>query len=149
MNISKLALLSAFATASVLGAALPMTAYAASDIKNSNDCAFEGGTMTNIKGSDYCLVQIRPKEYEGAEYDGNQLGVVDCPGSKLNDGLFCMYPVTLNKTIAVVPAMPVAEPTTETSKDSKLVQELKEIAEKEAKRAAKKEGKKKLKKLFD
>ncbi len=53
--------------------------------------------MTNVKGSDYCLVQIRPEEYKAAEYDGNQLGVTDCPGDKLNKGMFCMYPVTIRK----------------------------------------------------
>jgi hypothetical protein len=74
---------------------LASSAFAASEIKNSDDCAYEGGTMTNVKGSDYCLVQIRPEEYSGEEYDGNQLGVVECPGDKLNDGIFCMYPVTI------------------------------------------------------
>lgn len=104
--------------------------------------------MTNVKGSDYCLVQIRPKEYEGAEYDGNQLGVVNCPGSKLNDGMFCMYPVTINGTPTVPAVTPTAAPADETTADSKLVEELKKIAEDEAKKAAKKEARKKLKKLF-
>lgn len=89
----------------VAGAAFALSiassAFAASEIKNSEDCAYEGGTMTNVKGSDYCLVQIRPEEYSGEEYDGNQLGVVDCPGDKLNDGIFCMYPVTIRPEPAV------------------------------------------------
>lgn len=148
MNISKLTLVGTFAVTSILGAAVPMTAFAASDIKTTNDCAFEGGTMTNVKGSDYCLVQIRPKEYEGAEYDGNQLGVVNCPGSKLNDGMFCMYPVTVNGAPTVPAATPTAAPADETTADSKLVEELKKIAEDEAKKAAKKEARKKLKKIF-
>ena len=97
MSISKFMMTSAVLVAASV-AAVPMSAFAASDINNSKDCAYEGGTMTNVKGSDYCLVQIRPKEYESDEYDGNQLGVVNCPGSKLNDGLFCMYPVTQKKS---------------------------------------------------
>ncbi|PHR59093.1 MAG: hypothetical protein COA43_09565 [Robiginitomaculum sp.] len=97
MNISKFALASTVFAATIIGAAMPMTASAASTIKSASDCEFEGGSMTNVKGSDYCLVQMRPEEYAGAEYDGNQLGVVDCPGSKLNNDLFCLYPVTVNK----------------------------------------------------
>ena len=45
--------------------------------------------------SDFCLVPIRPEAYADPIYDGNQLGVTDCPGDKLNDGLYCMYPVTI------------------------------------------------------
>jgi len=78
-------------------AAVSTSALAGTKIKNASDCEFEGGTMTNVKGSDYCLVQIRPAEYTGEEYDGNQLGVTDCPGDKLNKGVFCMYPVTIRK----------------------------------------------------
>ena len=78
-------------------AAVSTSAFAGTKIKSATDCEFEGGTMTNVKGSDYCLVQIRPEEYKGEEYDGNQLGVTDCPGDKLNKGMFCMYPVTIRK----------------------------------------------------
>lgn len=97
MSISKITLASA-GLIMMASTALSVPALAGSNINNANDCQFEGGTMTNVKGSDYCLVQIRPKEYSGTEYDGNQLGVVDCPGNKLNDGIFCMYPVTVKKT---------------------------------------------------
>ncbi len=99
MSVSKFALISG-GFVMMASATLSVPALAGSIINNADDCQFEGGTMTNVKGSDYCLVQIRPKEYSGAEYDGNQLGVVDCPGSKLNDGVFCMYPVTVKKTPA-------------------------------------------------
>jgi len=58
------------------------------------ECSSEGGSLVNVKGSDFCLVPIRPAEYAGPEYDGNQLGVVDCPGDKLNDGAYCMAPIT-------------------------------------------------------
>lgn len=67
-------------------------------IGNAAECEVEGGTMVKVKGSDFCLVPIRDKAYAGPEYDGNQLGVVECPGSKLNDGAYCMYPVTLRKS---------------------------------------------------
>jgi len=64
-------------------------------IGSGSECNGEGGTMVNVKGSDFCLVPIRPDEYKDPIYDGNQLGVVDCPGDKLNDGLYCMFPVSL------------------------------------------------------
>lgn len=84
-------------TAIVAGIAMIAFAGSASavDIKNSADCTVEGGTMVNVKNSDYCLVPIRDKAYADPIYDGNQLGVVDCPGNKLQDGQYCMYPVTI------------------------------------------------------
>lgn len=97
MGVSKLSTIlngSIFAGAMMV-ASFAVPAYADTTIKNASDCQFEGGSMTQIKGSDYCLVAIRPAEYADAAYDGNQLGVVDCPGDKLNDGVFCMYPVTI------------------------------------------------------
>ena len=78
MGISKVCL-GAASVALALAFAAPASAETA--IANEGDCTFEGGTMVNVKGSDYCLVQIRPEEYAGSEYDGNQLGVVDCPGT--------------------------------------------------------------------
>lgn len=77
------------------GFALIAFASPAFAIGSGSDCNGEGGTMVNVKGSDFCLVPIRPEEYKDEIYDGNQLGVVDCPGNKLNDGMYCMYPVTL------------------------------------------------------
>ena len=68
---------------------------AAATITDSATCQAEGGTMVNVKNSDYCLVPIRDAEYADEIYDGNQLGIVDCPGNKLNDGKYCMYPVTI------------------------------------------------------
>lgn len=79
----------------VTGAALLALASPAFAIESAEDCGTEGGTMVNVKGSDYCLVPIRPEEYRDEIYDGNQLGVVDCPGDKLNDGLYCLHPVTV------------------------------------------------------
>jgi hypothetical protein len=84
------AVLTAFAAA-----AFAAPSFAQVSITDSVSCESEGGTMVNVKNSDYCLVPIRPAEYADPVYDGNQLGVVDCPGSKLNDGKYCMYPVTI------------------------------------------------------
>ncbi len=77
------------------GIALAVFASPAFAIGSASDCNSEGGTMVNVKGSDFCLVPIRDKAYAGPEYDGNQLGVVECPGDKLNDGTYCMFPVSL------------------------------------------------------
>lgn len=95
-------------TAIVAGIAMIAFAGSASavDIKNSSDCSVEGGTMVNVKNSDYCLVPIRDKAYADPIYDGNQLGVVECPGNKLQDGQYCMYPVTIR------PAPAAATPST-------------------------------------
>ncbi len=85
-----------FRTAAVFSAlALGVIATPSFAITNASECQSEGGEMVNVKNSDYCLVPIRPEEYADAAYDGNQLGVVDCPGDKLNDGKYCMYPVTV------------------------------------------------------
>jgi len=86
--------LGALATSIVATAIFATPAHA---IKNEKDCTVEGGTMVNLKGSDFCLVPIRPEAYRDEIYDGNQLGVTECPGNKLNDGLYCMYPVTLRE----------------------------------------------------
>ena len=57
-------------------------------------CSAEGGDTIKVQGGDFCLVPIRPAEYAGPEYDGNQLGIVDCPGDKISDGAYCMAPIT-------------------------------------------------------
>ena len=82
-------------TAILAGAAMMALASSASAISNDSECEIEGGTMINVKNSDYCLVPIRDKAYSDPVYDGNQLGVVECPGDKLNEGKYCMYPVTI------------------------------------------------------
>lgn len=149
MSISKFTLAGAVFAATLM-TAMPMTAFAASDIKSASDCQFEGGSMVKVKGSDYCLVQIRPEEYAGTEYDGNQLGVVECPGSKLNDGMFCMYPVTLAQSAtSVAPSvMPSVTPVVETAEEKTLADELVDIAKDEAEKKAKKETKKKARKVL-
>jgi len=84
-------------------AATAMMATSAQAIENDAECTMEGGTMVNVKGSDFCLVPIRPEAYRDEIYDGNQLGVTDCPGDKLNDGLYCMFPVTIREEAAAAP----------------------------------------------
>lgn len=142
MGVSKIYIGLASATFAL---SLASPAFAASEIKNAADCEFEGGTMTNVKGSDYCIVPIRPEEYKGEEYDGNQLGVVDCPGDKLNDGVFCAYPVTVREEEAT-PVPEATEPAEEAAAEggksaTEMVMDaakdkLKETAEEEAKKKA-------------
>ncbi len=88
-------IISAMATGIAMTAIFAAPASAQS-ITNEKECQSEGGTMVKVKGSDFCLVPIRPEAYRDPIYDGNQLGVTECPGNKLNDGLYCMYPVTVN-----------------------------------------------------
>jgi len=86
----------------VVAAGFTLVAFAspAFAIGSAAECQSEGGDMLKVKGSDFCLVPIRPEEYKDPVYDGNQLGVVDCPGNKLNDGVYCMYPVSLRNSSA-------------------------------------------------
>ena len=98
---------SAIAAGFALTAAFATPSFAIGD---AAECSSEGGSMVNVKGSDFCLVPIRDKAYAGPEYDGNQLGVVECPGSKLNDGAYCMHPVTLKNRNANVEVLTVPEP---------------------------------------
>lgn len=124
-------------------AAFAMSAIAvpasAASITNEASCQSEGGTMVNVKNSDFCLVPIRDAEYADEIYDGNQLGVVDCPGNKLNDGKYCMYPVTIRPApVAETPAVSVesAEEVVEAPK-AKLTKAEKRAAKRAAKAAAK------------
>ncbi|MGB0906482.1 MAG: hypothetical protein ACPGVT_03230 [Maricaulaceae bacterium] len=148
-----------FLTASALtGLALAAFAMPASAITNESDCTNEGGVMVEVKGSDYCLVPIRDEAYADPIYDGNQLGVVDCPGDEVNDGIYCMYPVTIRPEEKAeddaatlmedasksVPAEPekdmteaVADKATEMAKDE-ATDEAKKMSDKAAKKAAKK-----------
>jgi hypothetical protein len=154
MGISKFCL-GAASVALALTFAAP--AAAETNIKNAEDCSFEGGTMVNVKNSDYCLVQIRPEEYSGTEYDGNQLGIVECPGDKLNEGLFCMYPVTIRPQSTEAPAvevpaveMPAAEmPAVATAPASDVKDALIDAVKGKAEDMAKDEAKKKASSLLE
>ena len=106
--------ISAIAAGIALTAAFAAPSFA---IGSAAECSSEGGSMVNVKGSDFCLVPIRDKAYAGPEYDGNQLGVVECPGSKLNDGAYCMHPVTLKNRSANVEVLKVPEPIITTTVD--------------------------------
>ncbi len=130
-------LLGAVATAITATAIMATPAHA---ISNDGECASEGGTMVNVKGSDFCLVPIRPEAYRDEIYDGNQLGVTECPGNKLNDGLYCMYPVTIRPaptstaatTLEATPASDVATDAVNSAADAmeeKVMDKAKEKAE--------------------
>ena len=86
----------------VSAAALTLAAVAApafAEVSSAADCEYEGGEVFNVQGATVCLVQIRPEEYRDNEaYDGQQLGVNQCNGKTINDGIFCK--------ITLVPAPP-------------------------------------------
>lgn len=123
-------------------AGIAMIAFAGSasavEIKNSGDCTVEGGTMVNVKNSDYCLIPIRDKAYADPVYDGNQLGIVDCPGNKLQDGKYCMYPVTIRPAPAATTqtTLPTADSIVPTSTTGAVTDSVTGSAKKLAKKAA-------------
>lgn len=104
-----------FTSAAVLGGIAIMALAGSANAATINDdttCRAEGGTMVNVKNSDYCLVPIRDEAYADPIYDGNQLGIVECPGNTLEDGKYCMYPVTIR------PETPKPAATTDTMTDT-------------------------------
>ena len=123
-------------------AGIAMIAFAGSasavEIKNAGDCTVEGGTMVNVKNSDYCLIPIRDEAYADPVYDGNQLGIVDCPGNKLQDGKYCMYPVTIRPAPAEssLTTLPAADPIVPTSATGAATDRVTDSAKKLAKKAA-------------
>lgn len=144
--MTKLRIAAVFAAFAATAFAAP--SFAQVTISDDASCQSEGGTMVNVKNSDYCLVPIRPEEYADPVYDGNQLGVVDCPGSKLNDGKYCMYPVTIRPAPAeqtsapVVPAADSIDTMTDvpevemTRAEKRAAKKAAKAAEKAAKKAA-------------
>ena len=140
--------LSATAIGFAVSAVMATQAFA---IGNEAECNAEGGTMVNVKGSDFCLVPIRDEAYADPIYDGNQLGVTECPGDKLNDDVYCMYPVTIREQAsteaAVVEEAVVTEEETaaeETTLMDAIVEEVVEEAQEEAEKEAKKKVKNRL-----
>lgn len=141
-----------FRTSAVLAglAMVSMAVPASANMTSEADCSVEGGTIVKVKGSDYCLVAIRDKAYSDPIYDGNQLGVVECPGDKLNDGQYCLVPVTLreganaNTETATPPAAPAvtAPKTTSSTLTDTLMDKAKDKATDVATDAAKDEAKK-------
>lgn len=63
-------------------------------ITNKEECESEGGSIVKRKGGEFCLVPLRPEDYQSEFYDGTQRGIIICPGDKINDDLFCLYPIT-------------------------------------------------------
>ena len=89
-------------------AALTLAAFAApafAQVSSAADCEFEGGDIFNLPtGATVCLVQIRPEEFRDDEaYDGQQLGVSECNGDVINNGVFCKI------TLVPAPPKPVVE----------------------------------------
>lgn len=64
---------------------------ASADIESKADCEYEGGKVFDMPDeAKVCIVQIRPEEYRNDEvYDGQQLGINECKGVELNEGLYC------------------------------------------------------------
>jgi len=92
------------ATGLTLAAIASAPAFA---VSSKADCNYEGGTVFDVQGATVCLVQIRPEEYRDNEaYDGQQLGVNECNGEVINDGLFCKI------TLIPAPAKPAMTDTT-------------------------------------
>lgn len=95
-------LLGAMATTIAATAIFATSAHA---ITNSSECENEGGSWMTLTGGDYCLVPIRDEEYSDEIYDGNGLGVSECPGDTRHNGVYCMYPVNLRPKVE-----PIATP---------------------------------------
>ncbi len=132
----------------VVAAGFTLMAFAspAFAIGSAAECESEGGDMLNVKGSDFCLVPIRPDEYKDPIYDGNQLGVVNCPGNKLNDGVYCMYPVTLRDGAKAASSTSMTDISSDTMTETaapmtRSEERAAKKAQKEAEKAAKKAAK--------
>ena len=63
-------------------------------ITHKDECESEGGSIVKRKGGVFCLVPLRPEDYQSEIYDGTERGIIICPGDKINDDLFCLYPIT-------------------------------------------------------
>ena len=90
-------------SAIVLG--VTMSAIFASNafaIGSKADCEYEGGETFNINGDLICVIPVREEAFHGEEYDGMQLGVKDCEGDVIADGVFCR--MTLIKAPKKTPA---------------------------------------------
>lgn len=97
-------LLGALATTIAATAIFATSAHA---ITNSSECENEGGSWMTLTGGDYCLVPIRDEEFRDEIYDGNRLGVSECPGDTRHNGVYCMYPVNIRPKATPVAATPV------------------------------------------
>jgi hypothetical protein len=91
--------------AKILAAGFALTAFAAvpasATIASPADCEYEGGEVFDVEEGKVCMVPIRPAEFEGEAYDGQQLGITECTGSEVMDGAWCK--------IVLVPAPPKPE----------------------------------------
>ncbi len=76
-------------------------------IGSEADCEYEGGSVFDLPtGDQVCLVQIREEAYRNdPTYDGQQLGVSECTGDVISNGLFCK--ITLREAPKVQTSAPV------------------------------------------
>ena len=74
-------------------------------VTSAANCEYEGGEVFDVEEGKVCMVPIRPEEFQGEAYDGQQLGVKDCTGTEVMDGAWCK--------IVLVPAPPKPEPEAE------------------------------------
>ena len=88
----------ALATVALGAFAIPASAQ----ITSNAQCEFEGGEVFTVAEGTVCIAPMRPAEYSGEAYDGQQLGISECAGTELNDGAFCK--------IVLVPAPAQPEP---------------------------------------
>jgi len=77
-------------------------------VTSAANCEYEGGEVFDVEEGKVCMVPIRPEEFKGEAYDGQQLGVTDCTGTEVMDGAWCK--------IVLVPAP--AKPEVETEDTS-------------------------------
>ena len=83
------------------------TTSASAQIVSNADCEYEGGEVFNVAEGTVCVVPVRPAEFSGEAYDGQQLGITECNGMDLNDGAFCKI------VLVPAPAKPEVEVTTD------------------------------------
>lgn len=92
--------------ATAIGFAVALTAAGnAFAIGSKADCEYEGGEVFTLPNeAQVCVIQVRAEAYHGEEYDGQQLGVKECEGDLIGDGLFCKITLKEGKKPVVAPA---------------------------------------------
>lgn len=140
--------------AAIIGVAMA-TAFAlpaSADIGSKADCEYEGGKVFDMPNeAKVCIVQIRPEEYRNDEvYDGQQLGINECTGEELNEGLYCKITLVEGKKpkMTTKAEMEAAAATQTSTMTDTVVEKAKEMVQDEAEKQAEKQAKKKLRNLI-
>ncbi len=111
----------------VMGAALTtLFASHAFAIDSKASCEYEGGEAFTIAGDLVCVVPIRAEEFHGEEYDDAQLGVKECEGDLIGDGVFCKIMLIEGKKKVSAPEQAVEAKMDDTKKEVALEAEDKE-----------------------